>query len=215
LNSLWGKLCQRAAPTDVRYTRTAEEFHRLIGDPRYDVLDWVHISEQMDRVVVRMKPELCKGPATNNLPVAIFVTSLARLHLYSFMEMVAADPLCRILYVDTDSIYYARKQGAVGVPEGNRLGQMQREMVGRRNVEFVSAGSKNYAGLHCKAGLVGPPSEADLEAFVKIRGFELNFTAAEKLNFDTIRRIVHGTFEITENMYDFFENKYGCYCAQI
>lgn len=90
ISSLWGKMAQKLGLTEVRYTRTPAQFHELLTDPTVDTLDFVHVSEQMDRVVVRKKPEFSQAPPTNCLPIAIYVTSYARLHLYSYMEQVQA-----------------------------------------------------------------------------------------------------------------------------
>lgn len=85
-----GKLAQRVGHTEIRYTRTPAEFHRLLEDPTLEILDFSHVSPQMDRCVVRKRPEFARAPTTNCLPIAIFVTSYARLHLYSYMEQVLA-----------------------------------------------------------------------------------------------------------------------------
>lgn len=87
---MWGKLAQRVGHTEIRYTRTPAEFHRLLEDPTLDKLDFCHVSPHMDRCVVRKRAEFAIAPPTNCLPVAIFVTSYARLHLYSYMEQVLA-----------------------------------------------------------------------------------------------------------------------------
>ncbi|KAL3118367.1 hypothetical protein niasHT_001003 [Heterodera trifolii] len=102
-NSLWGKLAQRVGHTEIQYTRTPAEFHKLLDDPTYDKLDFVHVSDHMDRVVVRKRPEFAKAPLTNCLPVAIFVTSYARLHLYGYMEQVLALNNAELLYCDLSS----------------------------------------------------------------------------------------------------------------
>uniref|UniRef100_A0A914MVR5 DNA-directed DNA polymerase n=2 Tax=Meloidogyne TaxID=189290 RepID=A0A914MVR5_MELIC len=87
-NSLWGKLAQRVCGTEVRYAKTPAEFHQLLEDSTIDMLDFDHVSEHLDRCVVRKKPEFAKAPNTNCLPVAAFVTSYARLHLYEYIEQV-------------------------------------------------------------------------------------------------------------------------------
>lgn len=98
LNSLWGKLAQRYNLTKVAITSTPEEFWRILADDANQVLDWIHLSEQLDRVTYRKKQHFFDAPRTNNIPVAAFVTSHARLRLYHFMEQVAEDCL---LYCDT------------------------------------------------------------------------------------------------------------------
>ena len=90
---------QRATHSEVIYTTKPEDFEATIWDSRYDVLDILHISEHVDRIVRRLRPELTKTPKTNNLVVASFVTSQTRLRLYHFIEQVEADPkYCRLLY---------------------------------------------------------------------------------------------------------------------
>uniref|UniRef100_A0A183C300 DNA-directed DNA polymerase n=1 Tax=Globodera pallida TaxID=36090 RepID=A0A183C300_GLOPA len=90
LNALWGKLAQRAERDDICYTGSAREFHELLLDPRQDVVDFVHINKQLDRCVVRLRHPFVRGPATNNLAVACFVTAHARVYLHARLEEVRA-----------------------------------------------------------------------------------------------------------------------------
>ena len=193
LNSFWGKFAQRANHSEIIYTTSAREFHRMLDDPRYDILGWEHVHEKMDRIVRRLKPELCRAPKTNNLPVAAFVTSQARLRLFHFMEQVDADSAhCRLLYSDTDSIFYARQAGAIGgCTEGEQLGDMKRELGDRRIIEFVAAGPKNYSFRHVSA-----KDGSDEQRVTKVRGFELNYTAAGLIDFDAVKRMAYDTFSI-------------------
>ena len=126
--------------------------------------------------------------------VASFVTSHARLRLYHFIEQVEADPEhCRLLYSDTDSIFYARKEGATGgILEGEQLGDMKREYCNRRIVEFVTAGPKNYAYRHVKGTING----ADEPFVVKVRGFELNSSAAAIINFEAVKQMMRESFSL-------------------
>ena len=190
---MWGKFAQRATHSEVIYTTTDEDFNAKIWDTRYDILDILHITERVDRIVRRLRPERTRSPKTNNLVVASFVTSHARLRLYHFIEQVEADPeQCRLLYSDTDSIFYARKEGATGgIQEGEQLGDMKREYANRRIVEFVTAGPKNYAYRHVK-GIKG----ADEQFVVKVRGFELNSSAAAIINFEAVKRMMRESFSL-------------------
>ena len=180
------------------YTTKPEDFEAAIWDPRYDVLDILHISDHVDRIVRRLRPELTRSPKTNNLPVASYVTSHARLRLYHFMEQVESDPEnCRLLYSDTDSIFYARKNGAVGgIAEGEQLGDMKRELPKRKILTFVSAGPKNYSYRHVKAS-----DGSDEQFVVKVRGFELNSSAAGIINFDAVEQMAYDTFSLDANLY--------------
>lgn len=153
------------------------------------MLSFLHVSDEMDRVTVRKRPEFAAAPPTNNVPLACFVTSHARLHLYHFIEQVERSAGCTLLYCDTDSIIYVRPRStsaaSVGIAEGSRLGEMAREMADRRIVEFVSGGPKNYGLRHVDAA-----SGGDERAVLKIRGIELNYAATKLIRFETMRELL-------------------------
>jgi hypothetical protein len=75
-------------------------FHRLLDDPTLDVLDFTHLSEHLDLVVVRPLPEFARAPKTNSTVIACYVTSYARLHLYASLREVDIQGGKR-LYCDT------------------------------------------------------------------------------------------------------------------
>ncbi|KAL3086344.1 hypothetical protein niasHS_008443 [Heterodera schachtii] len=195
-----GKLAQRVGQTEIRYTRTPAEFHALLDDPTVDKLDFVHVSEHMDRCVVRRRPEFARAPPTNCLPVAAFVTSYGRLHLYDYMEQVLAIDGAELLYCDTDSIYYVKKMGAPCVAEGEALGQMKREHIDRRIVEFVAGGPKNYGIRHTAR------DGTDERANLKIRSFRLSYAAQQLLNFDAMKELTLATYNIDGQIDDALDN---------
>ncbi|KAL3114136.1 hypothetical protein niasHT_010950 [Heterodera trifolii] len=199
-NSLWGKLAQRVGQTEIRYTRTPAEFHALLDDPTVDKLDFVHVSDHMDRCVVRKRPEFARAPPTNCLPVAAFVTSYGRLHLYDYMEQVSAIDGAELLYCDTDSIYYVNKMGGPCVAEGEALGQMKRELTDRRIVEFVAGGPKNYGIRHTAR------DGTDERANLKIRSFRLSYTAQQLLTFEAMKDLTLATYNIDGPIDDALDN---------
>ena len=193
MNSLWGKFAQRASRSEIVYTNTPDAFHQQIANPRYEVLDFCHVSEQLDRFVVRLRPELTRAPVTNCVHIAAFVTSQARLRLYQYMEEVDRDVRCKLLYSDTDSIFYVRPIGAnLEIKEGEQLGEMKREYAGRRICELVCGGPKNYAFRH------SAPDATDEQVVRKVRGFQLNFKADIALGFESMRRMAFSTFNIDD-----------------
>jgi hypothetical protein len=198
LNSLWGKLAQMANPSSVTMTDSPEKFHAMFADTSIEILDFEHVNEQLDRVVWRKKTEFCQAPKTNNIPVAIFVTSHARLHLYSFMEQVEPH---RLLYCDTDSIFYVWRVGERRVTEGERLGQMMREESNRRIVEFVSGGPKNYGYRHVAAA-----GSEDERCELKIRGFELTYAAKQEITFERMKRKILRKFDLSAGRYGEFQS---------
>ena len=186
LNSLWGKFCQRSNLNKVIITNCPEDFWQFFLDDTMEVLDVMHITEELDRLVIRQKKDFPDAPDTNNVPVAAFVTSWARLHLYSFIEMIGDRPL---LYCDTDSLFYVQKKGEELIPTGNYLGMMKREEPNRYIKEWICAGPKNYG--YCHEALDG----GDEKTLLKIRGFSLTYGAAKKLTFERIRDLVLKKFK--------------------
>ncbi|KAL3107550.1 hypothetical protein niasHT_014010 [Heterodera trifolii] len=128
LNSLWGKMAERPERDE-------------------EVVSFTHLNDQLDRCVVRKREPFARAPEHNNLAVACFVTSHARLYLYDWLEEVRRVG-GRSLYCDTDSVLYVKQRGAEGVREGNALGDMKRELPGRRIIDlsFFAAGPQRTTG---------------------------------------------------------------------
>lgn len=81
--------------------------------------------------------------------------------------------------------------GSPCVEEGEALGQMKREMVDRRIVEFVAGGPKNYGIRHVRRS-----DGEDERAQLKIRSFRLTYAANQLLNFDTMKRQILSNYNI-------------------
>ncbi|KAL3123204.1 hypothetical protein niasHT_006534 [Heterodera trifolii] len=169
LNSLWGKMAERPERDEVVYTNSARDFHELLMRPEQEVVSFTHLNDQLDRCVVRKREPFARAPEHNNLAVACFVTSHARLYLYDWLEEVRRVG-GRSLYCDTDSVLYVKQRGAEGVREGNALGDMKRELPGRRIIDFFAAGPKNYGFQH------------------------LNYAADQQLQYERMRQLVINHF---------------------
>ena len=111
-----------------------------------------------------------------NIYLATFTTCWARLKLYSVLE----DLNRRVLYYDTDSVIYLSRPGEYDPPLGDYLGELTDELkTGEHIVEFVSGGPKNYAYK----------TNQERET-CKVRGFTLNYTNSQLINFDSVKEIV-------------------------
>ena len=108
----------------------------------------------------------------NNIFIAAFTTSYARIKLYESLDTLQQ----QVLYFDTDSVIYKWRPDQPSIPTGDFLGDMTDELDGDVIKEFVSAGAKNYA-YETHAGKVE----------CKIRGFTLNVRGAAVLNFQTMK----------------------------
>lgn len=149
-----GKLAQRSNLSEVKITKTVADFHKVMNDPEHEILDFCHINEHTDRIVIRKKEEFQTSSKATCVPVACFVTAHARLKLYSYLEQVKAE---HRIYCDTDSLIYIHKFGTIPVKEGIFhyfifyfytfiyhlgifLGQMGREYLEYRIIEIIVAG---------------------------------------------------------------------------
>lgn len=113
----------------------------------------------MELVVSKTEDEFQRS-FKQNVFIAAFTTSLARLKLYEALDFLGD----RVLYYDTDSVIYKTKRGQEKLPLGPYLGQFMDELDGDSIVEFCSGGAKNY-GYLTKKGKVE----------CKVRGFSLNY----------------------------------------
>lgn len=179
LNSLWGKFAQNSHLNRVVVTASEEEFFKYVLDDSIEFVDVLHISEVLDRITYRKRTEFEDSPLTNNLPIAVFVTSLARLHLYKYLEMLGNS----VLYCDTDSVIFLRdKSKPIPIEIADSLGCMSQEYPGYVIQEFLSAGPKNY-GLKIK-----DKKTKEVEYILKIRGFSLTYNASQKLTFENMKK---------------------------
>jgi hypothetical protein len=85
-----------------------------------------------------------------NVVLGAYVTSSARIHLYSYLHRFQE----KALYCDTDSVFYKeREDESMQIECGDRLGDMTDELIpGGYISEFVIAGPKNYAYKICERG---------------------------------------------------------------
>ena len=117
-------------------------------------------SEDVMELVVSKAEDEFQRSFKQNVFIAAFTTSLARLKLYEALDFLGD----RVLYYDTDSVIYKTKRGQEKLPLGPYLGQFMDELDGDSIVEFCSGGAKNY-GYLTKKGKVE----------CKVRGFSLNY----------------------------------------
>ena len=73
-----------------------------------------------------------------NVIIASYVTTHARLELYSYLEQLKD----RVLYCDTDSVIYRHIVGAYNLPFSEYVGGMTDELGSRHITEYVSNGPK-------------------------------------------------------------------------
>ena len=115
---------------------------------------------------------------STNLVLASFVTAYGRLKLLSELHKLND----RVLYCDTDSIFFTFKEADYMPELGDYLGDFTNELDpkdGDYIQEFISAGPKNY-GYVTNTG----------KSHITVKGFSLNYIASQTIHYDSIKEIV-------------------------
>ena len=147
------------------------QLFQLLEDPVNEIHSVRICSEDVMELVITKNEDEYQCSFKQNVFIAAFTTSLARLKLYDALDFLGD----RVLYYDTDSVIYKTKRGQDKLPLGDFLGQFTDEIDGDVIVEFCSGGLKNY-GYLTKKGKVE----------CKVRGFSLNYETKQILNYYTM-----------------------------
>lgn len=182
LNSLWGKLCQGVNKEKNIYITEPHKFYEMLVDDTCEITSVNIVQEYMLQVSYKDRQELEKPNSFSNHVVGSFVTSYARLHLYSFLKQLGKD----CVYCDTDSVVYIERDGHPQIPTGPYLGEMSCEIYSSHKVNdtiktWVSSGPKSYAYM-----LKDNPHIKN----VKCKGMTLNYTTCLNINFEYMKLLV-------------------------
>lgn len=175
LNSMWGRLGMNTDRTSYKIITKPAEWFAMVQDDQFIIKHADFSSPNVAQVFYSLRN--VEGSAESSVVHACFVTSHARLKLYSELEKIGD----RVLYFDTDSIIYVHRKNLYCPKLGNFLGQLTNELdEGDYIKSFVSGGPKNYAYLTNKGKLS-----------CTVKGFKLDTkTNREKINFEIIKEIV-------------------------
>ncbi|KAJ8954631.1 hypothetical protein NQ317_002426 [Molorchus minor] len=185
LNSFFGANSAREKTNrKTKIIRNCEEFTAMLINPSIYVNSALPINE--DTLVVNWEhiDEAADMLSTVNVAIASYVTTQARLKLYSYLEQLTE----RVLYFDTDSIIFVSTEDdeydvAVGEFIGDMTDELETYGPDSYITEFVSGGPKNYAYKVCS----GDHKE---KVVCKVKGISLTHEASQKLNFNAIKDMV-------------------------
>lgn len=181
LNSFWGKFGQRQNQPKTSIIRQPNELYDIVNDPSKYVNNIQEVNEEVLIVSWEYVEEAVNPLSTVNKCIAAYVTTQARLKLYSYLDQLGD----RVLYYDTDSVIYISREGEPDVPTGSFLGDMTDELEeygpGSYIVAFASGGPKSYGYI------VFSPKYNTYYTLCKVKGFSLNFNASNLINFYTMR----------------------------
>ena len=177
-NSLWGKFAQNGNLGSTTFFNDPSKFYEVIGSDE-TLIKGIHIVNENIVLLQHQKEGMFQEELPNtNVAVAAYVTSYARLELYSHMEHLKE----RLVYCDTDSVifYSPLKVGDESLPVGDALGDLTDELrPGEHITEFVSGGPKNY-GYRTNMG----------KEKMTVKGITLNARTSDVVTFDLLKEIV-------------------------
>ena len=124
--------------TKCKFITQPFQLFDLMNSDQYEVIDVVFPSEEIGICYYKDAKDMHIGSNQTNVVIAAFVTSQARLKLYSELRKIGKD----LVYCDTDSVFYIK--GNYTPLLGDYLGMFTNEIDGNEIVEFVSGGPKNY-----------------------------------------------------------------------
>ncbi|XP_055340393.1 uncharacterized protein LOC129589579 [Paramacrobiotus metropolitanus] len=172
LNSFWGRLGMQDNKLNTMYISEPEKFYDMLLSGKYHVHSWDLFNDDVVQITYTTESNFVDRNPNTNVILAAFTTCWARLHLLNFMEMVEG----RLLYFDTDSIFFVSRPGFADPPTGMFLGDLTNELKpGQHIVQFVSLGAKTYSYV-----------TNDGDSVVKVKGFTINKRTSEQINFKTM-----------------------------
>ncbi|KAL3098705.1 hypothetical protein niasHS_000821 [Heterodera schachtii] len=191
LNSLWGRFALRNRLTKTEIVECHAELAKLLNDSKIEVSSIDQLTEKFWMVCYKAKDEHVVEHSTSNVAIALWTTSAARIHLLESLKKVYGPAPgverydTRILYMDTDSIFYdyLTRLGDP-LPGGEQLGELADEYPNHTIMEFICAGPKAY-GLWLRNNTTGED-----EYKLKVRGITLDSDACEKMTYDKMKDMV-------------------------
>ncbi len=149
-------MAQNVLQSKTKYFNDPCEFITFIRDSRNIVKDIHLIKNDFAKVIYTPEETFATIPKNVNVCIASFLTSYARMHLYSLLEYLQE----RVIYFDTDSCVYLDKERPNHEKEqfenpdiriGDKLGELTDELEeGEYITEFASGGPKNYGFVTSK-----------------------------------------------------------------
>lgn len=192
-NSFWGKWAQRGNLTQSKICTNADEFWTVLLNENFEITNMFLNPNNLDVVEVLFEEEDChwSEPLNTNIYIACFTTALARLKLYSVLDLLGM----RVLYYDTDSVVYVEGNDCPQVELGSFLGDLTDELCEDCEdgsvwiSEFVSTGPKSYS-YRTSAGAVVCKVKGLRKTLNNLRVVNLK-SMLECLNEARVHKVVH------------------------
>ena len=194
LNAFYGKFGQRLTLRASHLVTDIAQLNDILLDPTKRLVDFHILNEDIMHVETEREELFANADIKTNVVIAAFTASWGRLKLWNVMHRLGE----RLFYTDTDSFIFEESgdDNEWNPPRGEFLGDLSDELSckkcgcraedceGHWIVEFVACGPKNYA-YRLNTG----------QTVVKVRGFSLNHSASQIINFATMKEALIEWYE--------------------
>jgi len=176
LNSFWGKFGQRSNQTKTEIISKPKRWYQVLLDKKLEVDSIVFLTDDLVEVSYKKINEYVGHEYNTNIYIAAFTTSNARLRLYTMLDNLGE----KVVYYDTDSVFYIYDD-ETEVVTGCMLGEWTDELgPGIHISDWVSTGPKSFAH-----------TDNNNRTTTKIKGFTLSYENIQKLNMDSMKKIIN------------------------
>jgi hypothetical protein len=180
LNTLWGYFGMNCNKTQHEFVRDVNRWNELLHNDRFIIhSEYFEPESPYIQVAYSEAEQVHVGNNKTNVILAGFVTSWARLELYKALDMLGE----RVLYFDTDSVYFVSRPGEPDLPLGDYLGMFTDELDksdGNFIQEFCTTGPKSV-GWRTDTGVT----------HCTLKGITYNYLVSCMLDFEKIKEIVY------------------------
>ena len=185
LNTLWGKFAQTPNLPQTKICRDYRSRWDLLTNDKVNILSDTQLTPEVAIVNYTQSDETKLNPGKTSVVLAAFVTSYARIKLYSVLKQLNR----RVLYFDTDSVIYSVGPDDRKIPCGSFLGDLVDEVESKFGDmacinEFASLGPKTYCLNIRKA-------DATEESIIRAKGITLNKGTVKLINVKSMIEMAH------------------------
>ena len=182
LVSFWGKFAQRDKIKKTLHVSEPFDFFKCITDESKIIKNIEFPTTEIAEIHFEETEDFIQTSNKTNIFIAAYTTAQARMKLYQILDILQKN----VVYYDTDSIIYIDKPGiSTQIQVGDFLGDLTNEIEPPNYIcEFVSGGPKNYSYK------LQTPDTSGNQYICKIKGISLNFSAAQKINFHSMKQLI-------------------------
>lgn len=183
LNSIWGKFGERPDKVKKMFIDERDQLLDIVTNPSYETSSLYMLTSETALLSYSMVDEANMKRPNVNVAIAAYTTAHARLHLYKYLDTLGE----RILYYDTDSVFFTQKDNEITLPLGDYLGDLTNELseYGENSFidEVVFTSEKSYS--------FSVNDGSPLRKYVcKVKGISLNHENSHIINFNSMKSMV-------------------------